>query len=61
MAPVKVKSKKGEAVVDTDEHPRDTTLAHLAKLPAVFKKNGTVSAGNASVSLCRNGSRDASR
>ena len=35
-----------------DEHPRpDVTLEQLAKLPPVFKKGGTVSAGNASVSL----------
>lgn len=48
MAPVVVKSKKGEAVVDTDEHPREASLDKLAKLPTVFKKNGTVTAGNAS-------------
>jgi acetyl-CoA acetyltransferase family protein len=36
-------------LVDTDEHPRrDTTLEKLAKLPAVYKQGGTVTAGNAS-------------
>jgi acetyl-CoA C-acetyltransferase len=36
-------------VVDTDEHPRrDTSLEKLAKLPPVFKKDGTVTAGNVS-------------
>lgn len=36
---------------DTDEHPRgDISIEALQKLPPVFKKNGTVSAGNASVS-----------
>src|SRR5207253_386751 len=41
---------KGKTVVfDTDEHVRaDTTLEKLAKLPPVFKANGTVTAGNAS-------------
>ena len=40
--------------MDTDEHPRpDVTLESLGKLPTVFKKGGTVTAGNASVSpLC---------
>ena len=52
IAPVVLKSgkKKGTAL-DVDEHPRPTsTLESLAKLPAVFKKDGsgTVSAGNAS-------------
>jgi len=49
IIPVKIPKKKGEfKVVDTDEHPRsDITLEKLAQLPAVFKKNGTVTAGNA--------------
>ncbi len=47
---VKVKDGKGnEILVTTDEHLRpDTTLEKLAKLPPVFKKNGTVTAGNSS-------------
>ena len=36
--------------MDTDEHPKpDTTVEKLSKLPPVFKKDGTVNAGNASV------------
>ncbi len=49
IAPVTVAGRKGDVVVDSDEHPRpETTLAELAKLPAVFKKGGTVHAGNSS-------------
>ncbi len=49
MVPVEVLQKKQKVVVDTDEHPRrDTSLEKLAKLPPVFKKDGTVTAGNAS-------------
>lgn len=46
---VEVKDKKGKiAVIDKDEHMRPTTtIETLAKLPAVFKKGGTVSPGNA--------------
>ena len=33
-----------------DEHPRATTSESLAKLPTVFKKDGTITAANASVS-----------
>ncbi|WP_304340045.1 acetyl-CoA C-acetyltransferase [Metaclostridioides mangenotii] len=47
---VKVPQKKGDPiVVDTDEHPKhNTTIEKLAKLRTAFKKDGTVSAGNAS-------------
>ena len=50
IAPVTIKSRKGETVVDTDEHPKpDTTAETLAKLrPAFVRENGTVTAGNAS-------------
>jgi acetyl-CoA C-acetyltransferase len=50
IVPFKVQQKKGEPkVVDTDEHPRfGLTMEDLAKLPPVFKPNGTVTAGNAS-------------
>ncbi len=49
IAPLTVKSRKGDVVLDTDEHPRSgSTLADLAKLPAVFRKGGTVHAGNSS-------------
>jgi len=46
--PVPLASKKGPAVFDTDEHPRETSLEALAKLKPAFKKDGTVTAGNAS-------------
>ncbi len=50
ISPVKVPGRKGETVVDKDEHPRpETTIEGLAKLPPVFDaKSGTVSAGNSS-------------
>ena len=49
ILPVTVPQRKGEAVVvDTDEHPRQTTLEKLAALKPAFKENGTVTAGNAS-------------
>jgi len=50
IVPVKTKDRKGnEILVTTDEHPRpDTTLEKLSKLPPVFKKGGTVTAGNSS-------------
>src|ERR1700743_832771 len=48
-APVTVKSRKGDVVVDTDEYPRHgTTLEAVGKLRAAFEKDGTVTAGNAS-------------
>jgi acetyl-CoA acetyltransferase family protein len=50
IVPVVIPRPDGEPqVVDTDEHPRpDTTLEKLAALPPVFKKGGTVTAGNSS-------------
>uniref|UniRef100_A0A5S6QXZ5 Thiolase N-terminal domain-containing protein n=1 Tax=Trichuris muris TaxID=70415 RepID=A0A5S6QXZ5_TRIMR len=48
ITPIKVAGKKGEVVFDTDEHPRETTAEMLAKLKPVFKKDGIVTAGNAS-------------
>ncbi|HEY4723140.1 MAG TPA: thiolase family protein [Anaerolineae bacterium] len=50
IVPVIIPQRKGDPlVVDTDEHPRpDTTLEGLAKLKPAFRKNGTVTAGNAS-------------
>ncbi len=49
VTPVIIPRKKGDPkVVDTDEYPKpDMTLEKLAQLPAVFKKGGTVTAGNA--------------
>lgn len=48
IAPVVIKSKKGEIVFDTDEHPRRTTTEKMANLKPAFKKDGSVTAGNAS-------------
>jgi len=49
IVPVEVKSKKGPAQFDTDEHVRrDLKIEDLQKLKTVFKKDGTVTAGNAS-------------
>lgn len=49
LCPVEVKSRKGPKMIEVDEHPRpDADMAKMAKLPTVFKKDGTVTAGNAS-------------
>ncbi len=49
IIPVTLKTKKGEVIVDKDEHPRrDTSLEKLSKLPPAFKSDGTITAGNAS-------------
>lgn len=52
IAPIDVKGRKGKVSMAQDEHPRpQTTVEQLAKLAPVFKKGGTVTAANASVSL----------
>jgi acetyl-CoA acyltransferase len=49
IVPVTIPVRKGEpVVVSRDEHPRDTSLEALAKLPTPFRQGGTVTAGNAS-------------
>jgi acetyl-CoA C-acetyltransferase len=49
ITPFTIPQKKGEPIVfDTDERPMETSLEKMAKLPPAFKKNGTVTAGNAS-------------
>ncbi|WP_339833068.1 3-oxoadipyl-CoA thiolase [uncultured Parvibaculum sp.] len=49
IVPVTIAGRKGETVVDRDEHPRpETTLEALGKLPAPFREGGSVTAGNAS-------------
>jgi acetyl-CoA C-acetyltransferase len=50
IVPVTVPQKKGDPIFfDTDEHPRrDTSMEKMAKLRAVFKKDGTVTAGTSS-------------
>ncbi|WP_296476595.1 beta-ketothiolase BktB [Roseinatronobacter sp.] len=45
---VTLKTRKGEMVFDTDEHPKPTTLDALAGLRPAFEKGGSVTAGNAS-------------
>ena len=48
IVPVTVKGRKGDTVVEVDEGPRrDTSLEVLAKLPPIFMKDGTHTAGNA--------------
>nr|WP_114395912.1 acetyl-CoA C-acetyltransferase [Oleisolibacter albus] len=49
IVPVTIKGRKGDVVVDSDEHPKHgTTVETLAKLRPAFAKDGTVTAGNAS-------------
>jgi len=49
IVPVIIPQKKGDPIIfDTDERPMDTTLEKMAKLAPAFKKDGSVTAGNAS-------------
>ena len=49
IIPVIIPQKKGDPIVfDTDERPMDTSLEKMLKIPPAFKKDGTVTAGNAS-------------
>ena len=49
IVPTTIKEKKGERAFNVDEHPRsETTPESLAKLPPVFSKRGTITAGNSS-------------
>ena len=48
LAPVTVKSRKGDVVVTTDEEPGKGNVDKLSSLRPVFKKDGTITAGNAS-------------
>ena len=49
IAPVTISSRKGDVIVDTDEHPRaDISIEKLSAMKPAFKKDGTVTAGNAS-------------
>jgi len=49
IVPVEIETRKGATVVDTDEHPRaDASIEKMAKLKPAFKKDGTVTAANAS-------------
>ncbi len=48
IVPVMVRKRRDEVAFDTDEHPKPTTAEALAGLKTVFRKDGTVTAGNAS-------------
>jgi acetyl-CoA C-acetyltransferase len=49
IVPFTISTRKGDTIIDTDEHPRaDITRESLAKLKPAFKKDGTVTAGNSS-------------
>jgi acetyl-CoA C-acetyltransferase len=49
IIPVLVSTRKGDTLVDTDEHPRrDISFESLSRLKPVFRKDGTVTAGNSS-------------
>jgi acetyl-CoA C-acetyltransferase len=49
ITPIELKSRKGTTIFDTDEHiRRDASIEGMAKLATVFKKDGSVTAGNAS-------------
>lgn len=48
IAAVEVRSRKGSVLFRQDEHPRATTLEQLAQMKPAFKKDGSVTAGNAS-------------
>jgi len=48
IVPVEIKVKRETRAFDTDEHPRETSMELLGKLPAVFKADGDITAGNAS-------------
>ena len=48
IIPVVIKTRKGEIVFDTDERPMETSMEKMGKLRPAFKKDGSVTAGNAS-------------
>jgi acetyl-CoA C-acetyltransferase len=48
IVPIELKSKKGVTIFDADEHPRLVTAEKLSTMKPAFKKDGTVTAGNAS-------------
>jgi len=48
IVPVVIKGRKGDIIIDTDERPMDTDIEKMAKLRPAFKKDGSVTAGNAS-------------
>jgi acetyl-CoA C-acetyltransferase len=48
IVPITISSRRGDTIVDTDERPMETSMEKLGKLRPAFKKDGSVTAGNAS-------------
>ncbi len=48
IAPVTIKSKQGEQIIDTDEHPLSVKIDKVPLLPPIFAKEGTITAANSS-------------
>ncbi len=48
IIPIEIKKGKSSEIFEIDEHPKETSLKDLTELPPVFKKDGTVTAGNSS-------------
>ncbi|MCG6551436.1 MAG: thiolase family protein [Candidatus Magnetominusculus sp. LBB02] len=48
IVPVVIKGRKEDTIIDTDERPMDTSMEKLGKMKPAFKKDGSVTAGNAS-------------
>ena len=48
IVPIVIKTRQGEMIIDTDERPMDTNMEKMGRLRPVFKKDGSVTAGNAS-------------
>lgn len=48
IVPFEIKNRKNTILFEVDEHPRLTSIEKLSQLPAVFKQNGSVTAGNSS-------------
>lgn len=48
IIPITIKNRKGDIIFDTDERPMETSMEKMAKLRPVFKKDGSITAGNAS-------------
>ncbi|HMA52304.1 MAG TPA: acetyl-CoA C-acyltransferase, partial [Magnetospirillaceae bacterium] len=48
IVPVEIPSRNGVVTIDKDEHPRESSLEKLAKLPTPFREGGSITAGNAS-------------
>jgi acetyl-CoA C-acetyltransferase len=49
IVPIKIKTRNGEIIIDTDEHPGSVNIEKIPNLPSAFIKDGTVTAANSSV------------